>query len=121
MYVKHETLSKDIENRRIKDDKFHSDTIKKYSKQLLSGIEYLHSKNIIHRDIKPSNIFINGPNLVIGDLGHAKQFEESVNNAVSASTPFGTLPYNAPEYFVTDPTNQNSIKYSSKTDIWFIF
>jgi serine/threonine protein kinase len=115
MYVKHETLSKDIENRRIKDDKFQSKTIIKYSKQLLIGIEYLHSKNIIHRDIKPSNIFINGPNLVIGDLGHAKQFEESVSNAVSASTPFGTLPYNAPEYFVTDP-----IKYSSKTDIWFL-
>ena len=121
MYVKHDTLAKDINNRLIKDDKFHSDTIKKYSKQLLSGIEYLHSINIIHRDIKPSNIFINGPNLVIGDLGHAKQFEESVNIAVIASNPFGTLPYNAPEYFVTDPTSQNSIKYSSKADIWFIF
>ena len=59
--------------------------------------------------------------LVLGDLGHAKQFEESVNIAVIASNPFGTLPYNAPEYFVTDPTSQNSIKYSSKADIWFIF
>jgi len=97
------------------NDPFHSNTIVNYCKQLLSGIEHLHSKNIIHRDIKPSNIFINGANLVIGDLGHAKQFKESLYT-VSASNLFGTLVYNAPECF-----DQIPIQYSSKTDIWFVF
>ena len=78
------------------NEPFHSDTIKRYSKQILIGIEYLHSLNIIHRDLKPNNIFINGPNLVIGDLGHAKKFENSASKK-SLSFRFGTLPYNSPE------------------------
>ena len=72
------------------------------------AIEYLHSNNIIHRDIKPSNIFINGPNLVIGDLGQAKNFDMSV---VNSKTMFGTFPYNAPETFEDEG-------YTKKIDIW---
>ena len=64
------------------------------------AIDYLHSKKIIHRDIKPSNIFINGPNLVIGGLGQAKNFDM-----------IGTFSYNAPETFEDEG-------YTKKIDIW---
>ena len=69
---------------------------------------------IIHRDIKPSNIFLNGPNLVIGDLGHAKYYENSVSRLHSNSR-FGTKPYNSPESI--DPIN-NDPDHPKKTDIW---
>jgi serine/threonine protein kinase len=77
---------------------------------------YKDSLNIIHRDLKPNNIFINGPNLVIGDLGHAKKFENSVSKK-SFSFRFGTLPYNSPES-IESGNNEN---YSNKIDIWLVY
>ena len=111
-----ETLHHLISRKCAINEPFHSDTLKKYSKQLLNGIEYLHSINIIHRDLKPNNIFINGPNLVIGDLGHAKKFQNSVSKK-SFSFRFGTLPYNSPESI----ESENIVNYTKKIDIWLVY
>uniref|UniRef100_A0A8C5RX23 mitogen-activated protein kinase n=1 Tax=Laticauda laticaudata TaxID=8630 RepID=A0A8C5RX23_LATLA len=42
--------------------------------QLLRGLKYIHSANVLHRDLKPANIFINTNDLVlkIGDFGLAR-------------------------------------------------
>jgi WNK lysine deficient protein kinase len=50
--------------------------IKRWSRQILKGLLYLHSlsPSIIHRDIKCDNIFVNGSHgeIKIGDMGTAK-------------------------------------------------
>lgn len=49
--------------------------LKKWSKQILEGLLYLHSHDppVIHRDLKCDNIFVNGNQgeVKIGDLGLA--------------------------------------------------
>lgn len=49
--------------------------LKKWSRQILEGLSYLHSHDppVIHRDLKCDNIFVNGNQgeVKIGDLGLA--------------------------------------------------
>ncbi|XP_057627109.1 serine/threonine-protein kinase STK11 isoform X3 [Chionomys nivalis] len=47
--------------------------VKKYFRQLIDGLEYLHSQGIVHKDIKPGNLLLttNGT-LKISDLGVAE-------------------------------------------------
>lgn len=41
--------------------------------QIVSGLSFLHDKNIIHRDIKPENILISKSGIVkLADFGFAK-------------------------------------------------
>ena len=50
----------------------------KYSLEFLSGIHYVHSKNLVHFDIKPTNILINDAGkAVLTDFGLAKYLNEN--------------------------------------------
>ena len=70
--------------------------IKKWAKQILYGIKFLHDKDIIHRDIKCDNIFINGTtgNIIIGDFGLAKNMENNITKTI-----LGTPEFMAPEIY----------------------
>lgn len=46
-------------------------------KQLVSAVEYMHSKGVMHRDLKAGNVFISDlMQLKVGDFGLAVQVSE---------------------------------------------
>ena len=81
----------------------------KISFEILSGLEYLHSQNIIHRDIKCLNLFITKDrHIKIGDLG-VSTITSGIDNL--HYTRVGTPLYISPELVKQKP-------YDYKTDIW---
>jgi len=60
--------------------KFNLSTILMIADQILTRVEYLHSKNFIHRDIKPDNFLIGTADLVstiyMIDFGLAKKYRD---------------------------------------------
>ena len=81
----------------------------KYIEELLQGIQYLHSLDIIHRDIKPSNIYLLNNQVKIGDFGLSTIKKDNINKM---SDDIGTNFYLAPEILTGEYDNKIDI-YSS--------
>ncbi len=86
--------------------------VKKFTSQLLSGIEYCHSRRIIHRDLKPQNLLIDKEgNLKVADFGLARAFGVPLRAYTHEVV---TLWYRAPEVLL------GGKQYSLGIDMWSI-
>lgn len=93
--------------KRDKTNRISEKVLGKIANSILSGLDYLHLKNIIHRDIKPSNVLLDSKgNVKLCDFGVSG---EAVNSF--ASTFVGTQYYMAPERIMGK-------NYSISNDIW---
>ncbi|EPS60161.1 hypothetical protein M569_14644, partial [Genlisea aurea] len=72
--------------------------IKNWARQILRGLDYLHTRDppVIHRDLKCDNIFVNGNHgqVKIGDLGFAAIMQQP-----TAKSLVGTPEFMAPELY----------------------
>ncbi|KAK9279728.1 hypothetical protein L1049_013410 [Liquidambar formosana] len=70
-------------------------TARKYLRDIVSGLMYLHAHNIVHGDIKPDNLLVTRTGTVkIGDFSVSQVFED--DNDVLRRSP-GTPVFTAPE------------------------
>ncbi|KAM4715883.1 eukaryotic translation initiation factor 2-alpha kinase 1 isoform 2-T2 [Anableps anableps] len=95
----------------------------KLLRNILEGVEYIHSRGIMHRDLKPRNIFLHGHDchVRIGDFGLAcrdmmvddhKRIISPGNGSIHTSG-VGTFVYAAPEQL-------KASHYDSKSDMYSI-
>uniref|UniRef100_A0A8C8SG26 Mitogen-activated protein kinase 4 n=1 Tax=Pelusios castaneus TaxID=367368 RepID=A0A8C8SG26_9SAUR len=82
--------------------------------QLLRGLKYIHSANILHRDLKPANIFISTEDLVlkIGDFGLARIVDQHYSHKGYLSEGLVTKWYRSPRLLLS-PNN-----YTKAIDMW---
>jgi serine/threonine protein kinase len=85
------------------------DHIQYFLYQILRGLKYIHSANVIHRDLKPSNLLLNANcHLKICDFGLARGFKEQDYMTEYVVTRW----YRAPEIMCSCEA------YDFKIDVW---
>jgi serine/threonine protein kinase len=93
--VKGGSLKKFLIKRRKNKKPLCEDEVRIIMKNILEGLSYIHSKDIIHRDIKLENVLIHHfkdlSSIKIADFGLGARFDTSVADNC------GTLLYMAPE------------------------
>ncbi|KAI8991759.1 hypothetical protein BDF20DRAFT_846245 [Mycotypha africana] len=97
-----------------KTGKFEVPLVRFFTRQILMGVAYLHSRNVLHRDIKAGNILLDQNGVCkITDFGLSKlsgqdkAYDPHSNNSVMRGTVF----WMAPEVV-------KGTKYNAKVDIW---
>jgi mitogen-activated protein kinase 7 len=88
--------------------------------QILCGLKYIHSANVLHRDLKPGNLLVNADcELKICDFGLARGFSmDPEENAGYMTEYVATRWYRAPEIMLSFQSYTKASKCLSVLDPW---
>lgn len=87
---------------------------RKYTRQILEGVCYLHSNMIVHRDIKGANILRDSVgNVKLGDFGASRRLQTICLSGTGIKSVMGTPYWMSPEVISGEG-------YGRKADIWSI-
>ena len=95
---------------------------KAFLKQVLEGLTYIHSRDIVHLDLKPNNIVCvsrdnSDPRVKIIDFGLARSMQGSPSLAISM---VGTLEFMAPEVMTCRGANTAADMWSTGVVIFMM-
>lgn len=83
-----------------------SNDVKSFAKQIATGLEFIHSFNIIHMDLKPENILVKNKQLKIIDLGSSIKERENMFKSYVQSR------------YYRSPDVVFKLQTTTKIDIW---
>ncbi|CAN6463795.1 unnamed protein product [Victoria cruziana] len=111
VYIVYELMDTDLHQVIRSDQPLTDDHCQYFIYQLLRGLKYVHSANVLHRDLKPSNLLLNSNcDLKIGDFGLARTTSEADFMTEYVVTRW----YRAPELLL------NCSEYTAAIDIWSV-
>ena len=93
---------------------FEEELFQNYTRQIIEGIKYIHSKNVVHRDIKGKNVMLMANGVIkLIDFGCARQLNQQGSNSIEEllMSAKGTPYWMSPEVI-------RQVGHGSKADIW---
>ena len=111
VYVMYELMDTDLHQIIRSNQPLSDDHAQYFVYQLLRGLKYIHSANVLHRDLKPSNLLLNANcDLKICDFGLARTNKEQEYMTEYVVTRW----YRAPELLLS------CTEYTSAIDVWSV-
>ncbi|KAJ7536768.1 hypothetical protein O6H91_12G081300 [Diphasiastrum complanatum] len=111
VYIVYEVMDTDLNQIIRSSQPLTEDHCQYFLYQLLRGLKYIHSANILHRDLKPSNLLLNANcDLKIADFGLARTTTETDCMTEYVVTRW----YRAPELLL------NCSAYTAAIDVWSV-
>jgi 3-phosphoinositide dependent protein kinase-1 len=92
----------------------HPSQAKAWMWQLLDAVEHLHSYGVVHRDLKPENVLLRNNQVVVIDLGTAKDLLQTDLNGPEF---VGTPDFMSPEAVAGDSVKQDDT-VGAPADLW---
>lgn len=114
VYIVQTLMETDL-HKLLKNQRLGNDHIRYFVYQILRGLKYIHSANVLHRDLKPSNILLNTTcDLKICDFGLARVADPTHDHKGVLTEYVATRWYRAPEIML------NPKAYFKAIDVWSV-
>jgi len=111
VYIVYELMDTDLHQIIRSSQPLSDDHCQYFVYQLLRGLKYIHSANVLHRDLKPSNLLLNANcDLKICDFGLARTSSEKEYMTEYVVTRW----YRAPELLLS------CTEYTTAIDVWSV-
>lgn len=113
IYIVQDLMETDLHRIIYSKQSLSIDHVQYFVYQILRGLKYIHSANVLHRDLKPSNLLVNANcDLKICDFGLARGVEDEQSGALTEYVV--TRWYRAPEIMLA------CHEYTKAIDVWSV-